>query len=237
VIELLQEHYTSQALPILIPGAGLGRLGYDVAQAGNWEVHVNECSPSFLQTLDYILNRATEALPVHVYGSDFQNTAYLDPAAASLIPGLLPSTLAPLDKPIVILEGDFIQLFNAKTKEDRNGNEGGLYGAVLTVFFIDVAAGTTHNSSLLDVLRTIDRILAPGGVWIHAGPLNYGMNDHGPLLSWDEIRALFESWGYHFLANERQHLDYEVPALGPRMDYRTFQSAVIAAAVKPAHQR
>jgi carnosine N-methyltransferase len=71
----------------------------------------------------------------------------------------------------------------------------------MTCFFIDTA------KNIVNYLRIIHRILAPGGVWINLGPLlwhweNNNTNDPSIELDLEEVKTLARAIGFE-LSNER----------------------------------
>lgn len=79
--------------------------------------------------------------------------------------------------------------------------QAGQWDAVLTCFFIDTA------KNIVNYLRIIHRILAPGGVWINMGPLlwhfeNNATNDPSIELDLEEVKILARKIGF-VISNER----------------------------------
>ncbi|TFY62950.1 hypothetical protein EVJ58_g3544 [Rhodofomes roseus] len=79
--------------------------------------------------------------------------------------------------------------------------QGGQWDAVLTCFFIDTA------KNIVNYLRVIHRILAPGGVWVNLGPLlwhfeNNTTNDPSIELTLEEVKTLARKIGFE-ISNER----------------------------------
>ncbi|KAF9817374.1 hypothetical protein IEO21_03515 [Rhodonia placenta] len=181
-------------LRVLVPGAGLGRLAWDVANLG-FACQGNEFSHYMLLASYYILNR-TDSINEHTifpYVHSFSNlpnsVAMLRPIA---IPDVLPSSLPP-GSDFSLVAGDFEEIYGADDKEGEP--HAGQWDAILTCFFIDTA------KNIVNYLRIIHRILAPGGVWINLGPLlwhfeNNSTNDTSIELSLEEVTNLARKIGF-----------------------------------------
>jgi len=185
---------------VLVPGAGLGRLAWDVAHLG-FACQGNEFSHYMLLASFFILNRTDEINQhtlypyVHSFSNLPNNAAMLRPIS---IPDVLPSAL-PEGSDFSLVAGDFEEIYGA---EDKQGEaHAGEWDAILTCFFIDTAKNITNY------LRIIHRILAPGGVWINLGPLlwhfeNNSTNDPSIELNLEEVKALARQIGLE-ISNER----------------------------------
>ncbi|KAI5119470.1 hypothetical protein M0805_007204 [Coniferiporia weirii] len=199
--EALLKHFASvpneerSKLRVLVPGAGLGRLSYDVARLG-FSCQGNEFSHYMLLASFFILNR-TERLHqhtiyphVHSLSNIPNRTALLRPIT---IPDALPSAI-PEGVNFSLVAGDFEDVYGAEDHDD-NGPQAGKWDAVLTCFFIDTA------KNVVNYLRIIHRILAPGGVWINLGPLlwhweNNTTNDPSIGLDLEEVKLLCGKLGF-----------------------------------------
>jgi len=149
-----------------------------------------------------ILNR-TESIGEHTiypYIHSFSNIpskeALLRPVK---IPDVLPSDLPP-GADFSLVAGDFEEIYGAEDT-DESEPHAGQWDAVLTCFFIDTA------KNIVNYLRVIHRILAPGGVWINLGPLlwhfeNNSTNDPSIELDLEEVKALVRRMGFR-LSDER----------------------------------
>ncbi|KAI1792488.1 N2227-domain-containing protein [Ganoderma leucocontextum] len=179
---------------VLVPGAGLGRLAWDVASLG-FACQGNEFSHYMLLASFYMLNR-TDGINkhtiypyVHSYSNNPNNDALLRPIS---IPDVLPSSLP---------EGaDFSLVAEIYGGLEADDLSAGQWDAVLTCFFIDTA------KNIVNYLRIIHRILAPGGVWINLGPLLWHWegnttNDPSVELTLDEVKALARKIGFE-ISNE-----------------------------------
>ncbi|KAK2466532.1 hypothetical protein APHAL10511_001394 [Amanita phalloides] len=189
------------SLRVLVPGAGLGRLAWDVAHLG-FSCQGNEFSHYMLLASFFLLNR-TDQIDQHTiypYVHTFSNVpnyeAMLRPVK---IPSVLPSNL-PRTANFSLVAGDFEEVYGG----DPNPREphAGKWDAILTCFFIDTA------KNVVNYLRVIHKILAPGGVWINLGPLLWhweNSNTHEPSieLTLEEVKALALKLGFE-LSNEQR---------------------------------
>ncbi|KAF2123908.1 N2227-domain-containing protein [Dothidotthia symphoricarpi CBS 119687] len=169
---------SGKPLKILLPGSGVGRLGHEVANLGDFEVTLNEWSMYMNVGYRYIENRTPEvSFAMHPFIDGLSHHATTD--------DLLRKVTAPNIPPnpsVLLVEGDFNTAFNG---------QGGQYDVIVTHFFIDTAR------NLMSYFDTIYRLLRPGGQWLNFGPLLYGT---GPFvqLSLDEIIAVVEQVGFVF---------------------------------------
>lgn len=198
MIDALIKHFSNVSpdercnVRVLVPGAGLGRLAYDIAKLG-FTCQGNEFSLFMLLTSSFILNR-TESLNQHVlhpYAHSFSNI----PEASALlreirIPDVLPSDL-PKESNFSMVAGDFEEIYGNPDEDNEHIDQ---WDAIVTCFFIDTA------KNIVNYLRTFHRILAPGGVWINLGPLLWHWENSGtdPSIELDleQVKALVEEIGF-----------------------------------------
>ena len=151
---------SSSSAKVLVPGAGLGRLVFDLALAG-FEAEGNELSYHQLFTSGYILNHTTSPnqhrlFPFAHTFSNHHNRA--DQMQAVSIPDIHPGSCQPLKGSMSMTTGDFIDVYQGEEYEDH-------FDAVATVFFVDTAP------NFLAYVETVKRCLKQGGWWINVGPL------------------------------------------------------------------
>jgi len=194
-------------LRVLVPGAGLGRLAWDVAKLG-FSSQGNEFSHYMLLGSFLILNRtsAVDQHTIYPYAHSLSNARNRNAALRAVqIPDVLPSTL-PDGIKFELIAGDFEEIYGAdedpasmvmEPTEDGIPPEphAGLWDAIMTCFFIDTA------KNVVNYLRIIHRILRPGGVWINLGPLlwhweNNATSDPSIELGLDEVLELARSIGF-----------------------------------------
>ncbi|KAH6854534.1 N2227-like protein-domain-containing protein [Chaetomium sp. MPI-CAGE-AT-0009] len=192
ILQALKDQFPDageKEVKILLPGAGLGRLGHEVAQLPGFQVTNNEWSA--YQNIAYrFLTRPT---PSNTH-SHAPNTTTLHPfidswshhRRTSDMLRAIPIPDIPIHpNDVLLVEGDFTTAFRGE------GDAGG-YDALVTHFFIDTAR------NLAAYLDTIARLVPPGGVWVNFGPLLYGS---APFvqLALDEVVALAEAVGFEFV--------------------------------------
>ncbi|KAG7096057.1 hypothetical protein E1B28_006738 [Marasmius oreades] len=190
-------------LRVLVPGAGLGRLAYDVASLG-FTCQGNEFSHYMLLSSYLILNKTTQAKyhTIYPYIQTFSNVQNRETLLRAIsIPDVVPSL--PRNSDFSLVAGDFEEIYGSGQELDVNGEEpqSGMWDAVLTCFFIDTA------KNIVNYLRTIHRILAPSGVWINMGPLlwhweNNTTNDPSVELDLEEVKELARKIGFQ-ISHER----------------------------------
>ncbi|KIJ28313.1 hypothetical protein M422DRAFT_270459, partial [Sphaerobolus stellatus SS14] len=203
IIDALLDHFSyvpeaeRNVIRVLVPGAGLARLTLDVARLG-FACQGNEFSHHMLLLSFFILNRTNQLHEhaiypyVHSFSNQLSNINLLRPVT---IPDVLPSDL-PNGSDFSLVAGDFEEIYGAQ-EDDPRGHESqvGRWNAVLTCFFIDTA------KNIINYLRILHRILAPGGVWINLGPLlwHFENNDSGDVsieLDLQEVKALARKIGF-----------------------------------------
>ncbi|KAJ8517718.1 hypothetical protein ONZ45_g5124 [Pleurotus djamor] len=190
---------------VLVPGCGLGRLAYDVASLGKFmpcfACQGNEFSHYMLLPSFHILNRTDQInkYTIHPYVHSFSNVPNRQAMLRAVsLPDVLPSAL-PKGSNFSLVAGDFEEIYGEDTDED--GPSAGQWDAVLTCFFIDTA------KNVVNYLRVIHKILAPGGVWINLGPLlwhfeNNSSNDPSIELDLEEVKNLCNEIGFD-ISNEQ----------------------------------
>ncbi|KAI3659012.1 hypothetical protein MP638_006876 [Amoeboaphelidium occidentale] len=195
ILDYVKEHFSnSQSRPsVLVPGAGLGRLAYELACTGIFsKVEANEVSFYMLLCSYYILNTApsstgdtpvTRIIYPHIH-SWSNHTSVENQFRPVEVPDLIPSPdQIPPYTEFSMMAGDFIDLYTSQHQE---------FDCIVTCFFID----TAHN--LLEYIQTIHNCLRPGGVWINMGPLLYHYEDlEGELsieLTLEEVYKVIESF-------------------------------------------
>ncbi|KDQ56529.1 hypothetical protein JAAARDRAFT_194531 [Jaapia argillacea MUCL 33604] len=189
-------------LRVLVPGAGLGRLAWDIASLG-FACQGNEFSHYMLLSSYFILNRTDkiDKYKIYPYVHSFSNvkskTALLRPIS---IPDVMPSALPPGSN-FSLVAGDFEEIYGAEDEDDELEPHSGQWDAIMTCFFIDTA------KNIVNYLRILHRILAPGGVWINLGPLlwhfeNNSTNDPSIELDLEEVKTLAWNIGFE-ISNEK----------------------------------
>lgn len=183
-----KENQNEAKYKVVVPGAGLGRIVFELCKAG-FSAQGNEFSYFMLLTSNYILNNTYKKnqISVYPYIHNFNNLLEENDAFKEIkIPDInlmeeLQSNSSNKNNNITdkdgsdndeisfccdgemsMVAGEFIEVY----KKQYN-----TYESVLTSYFID----TAHN--VIEYIETIYNILKPGGVWINFGPLLYHYSD------------------------------------------------------------
>jgi len=217
-------------LKVLVPGAGLGRLVFDLACHG-FEAEGNELSYHQIVASNYILNNCELAgqhtiYPwVHSFSNHLSRQNHL---RGYKVPDVHPGTVlaealaAGSEGTMSMVASDFLCLYGDEFHRDS-------YDAVASVFFLDTAP------NLIRYLSVIYSCLKPGGVLINVGPLLWHFEGHAPgthgacndddgdghqhstsgiadpgsfELTDDEVMALVESLGF---VVEQRDTGFEAP--------------------------
>ncbi|KAF8622452.1 hypothetical protein AX15_007002 [Amanita polypyramis BW_CC] len=141
-------------LRVLVPGAGLGRLAWDVARLG-FSCQGNEFSHYMLLGSFFILNRTDqiEKYRIYPYIHSFSNLSDHEAMLRPIrIPDVLPSDL-PQSTDFSLVAGDFEEVYGGNV--DSEEPHAGQWDAILTCFFIDTVSGNTvtRKSSLSRFIR------------------------------------------------------------------------------------
>jgi hypothetical protein len=175
--------------PVLVPGAGLGRLAWELAIGCDCSVEAIESSVSMVSAAYAILNDSNPqksaanvtVVELHPYTADLF-TNEIDSSArydVVSIPDVVPTIPARKNGHLsyTLCEFNYQNL-----QQNRN-----VYSSVVTCFFLDTA------TTLHDYLTTIDTILAADGVWINVGPVQWHQNSKVPVAV-DELRMILEDF-------------------------------------------
>lgn len=156
---------------VLVPGAGLGRLAFEVNRTG-YAVEGNEISYHQLLVSNWILNYSQGAGSHGLYPWALSFSNHVQRAhqlQKVLVPDVWPSRA--LDEAsqalnsevhayerMAMSSGDFCVLYKGPEYAES-------FDAVTTCFFIDTAP------NLIAYIETVKHCLRSGGVWINLGPL------------------------------------------------------------------
>ncbi|XP_030592773.1 carnosine N-methyltransferase isoform X1 [Archocentrus centrarchus] len=180
------DQYDVSKVSVLVPGAGLGRLAWEIARLG-YTCQGNEWSFFMLFSSNFVLNRCEKvnALTLYPWIHQFSNNKRSsDQTRPIRFPDVNPQSLS-RHADFSMVAGDFVEIYTDPESWD----------CVATCFFID----TAHN--VLEYVETIWKILKPGGVWINLGPLLYHFenmaNELSVELSYEDIRTAMVKFGFH----------------------------------------
>ncbi|CAR27380.1 hypothetical protein ZYGR_0I06540 [Zygosaccharomyces rouxii] len=177
-----QKGTSRNAIKVLIPGAGTGRLMADLVIQG-YNCESNEFSYHMLVMSMYILNGGLKEgqkkiYPfIHAFSHWKSRTDQLKPIS---IPDFnIHEQLAHNDR-MAMSSGSFIDCYGSNEKIRASNTYSispamkltraqmeSVFDVVITNFFIDTA------SNIIDYLHSISHVLTPGGLWINFGPLLY----------------------------------------------------------------
>ncbi|XP_039276498.1 carnosine N-methyltransferase [Nilaparvata lugens] len=171
---------------ILVPGAGLGRLPYELAHAG-YTAEGNEFSLFFSFASNLIMNGCTkcceyEIFPyIHSFDNVVKNEDQVTPVS---LPDILPKIPS---SGLSMTCGDFVEVYSKLSEQ---------FDCVATCFFIDCVPNT------LQAIKVIYQNLKPGGLWVNNGPLKYHFDEtesnSSIQLSREDLREVIVDTGFIF---------------------------------------
>ncbi|XP_063696217.1 carnosine N-methyltransferase [Culicoides brevitarsis] len=171
---------------ILVPGAGLGRLMYELSYIGYF-CEGNEFSLFMLIASNFILNRCLIENEYKLYPYVHQYVNNLnrgDQTRAITFPDVSPTQRPPKKGTMNMVAGDFLEIYK----------EADYWDCVATCFFIDCA------NNIVDFIETIYNILKPNGVWVNLGPLLYHysdvMGEHSIEPTFEDICHIMKQVGF-----------------------------------------
>lgn len=178
-------------IKVLVPGAGLGRLIYEIAYQGYY-CEGNEFSLFMLIASNFVLNRCvienqcTFYPWVHQYVNNLTRNNQIE---AITFPDISPTKFPPKGT-MNMVAGDFLQVYRDKDYWD----------CVATCFFIDCA------NNIIEFVEVIHSILKPGGIWINLGPLLYHFsdvpNEQSIEPTYEDLVVIIRSVGFIILKNK-----------------------------------
>ncbi|KAJ8036238.1 Carnosine N-methyltransferase [Holothuria leucospilota] len=180
------------SVAVLVPGAGLGRLAFEIARKG-YVSQGNEFSLFMLIASHFVLNRSpcTDCFTVYPWLSNFNNLKCSSDQTRSIkFPDINPSNL-PAGSSFTMIAGDFLEVYQTPDCWD----------CVATCYFID----TAHN--IIAYVETIYKILKPGGFWINLGPLLYHFenfpDEPSIELSYETLKRVIKDVGFSMLKEKK----------------------------------
>lgn len=163
---------------ILVPGAGLGRLVFELCRRG-YTVQGNEISYHQLIASNWVLNHTVKGQQFDLYpfALEFSNVVNRDHQLKKVkVPDVHPgsaledvfghATANAADR-MSMTAADFLVLYGDEEHKD-------IFNAVVTVYFIDTAP------NLIRYIETIHNCLQDDGLWINLGPLLWHFADRAP---------------------------------------------------------
>ncbi|MCJ1263848.1 hypothetical protein MMC22_003718 [Lobaria immixta] len=163
---------------VLVPGAGLGRLVFELCRRG-YTVEGNEISYHQLIASNWALNHTTHAgqFDLYPFALEFSNVVRRDDQLRVVkVPDVHPGL--ELEKAsegkqvhaferMSMMAADFVTIYGDE-------NHRSMFDAVVTVFFIDTAP------NFIRYIEVVRNCLKSTGVWINLGPLLWHFGDRGP---------------------------------------------------------
>ena len=159
ILAAVDEHSLGKSLKVLVPGAGLGRLVFELSRRGH-EAQGNEISYHQLLTAGFMLNHTSkpEEWAIHPWALSFVNIHSRDEQLTKyMVPDVHPGSVASPSS-MSMVTGSFSEVYVQKEFEDH-------FDVVATVFFIDTAP------NLISYIETVRQCLKEDGLWINLGPL------------------------------------------------------------------
>ncbi|XP_059471747.1 carnosine N-methyltransferase [Neocloeon triangulifer] len=202
IIEEIQRQFPDDPLrpkdevKVLVPGAGLGRLAFEIASRG-YVCQGNEFSLFMLLASNFVLNKCCGVNLHSICPWVHQSINVLkadDQVKEAWFPDVNPADILCEDGQFSMAAGDFLEIYK----------EPDAWDCVATCFFIDCA----HN--IVEFVETIYRILKPGGVWINLGPLLYHFADmrgeDSIEPSFDILKDIIIKFGFEYLKDDTKVL-------------------------------
>jgi carnosine N-methyltransferase len=175
IIRTLQserEARSGENLRVLVPGAGLGRLVFDLCCAG-FDTEGNEISFHQLLASSYILNhcprkKAHTLYPwIHSFSNHKSRSNHLKSVQIPDVhPGTLLGSIVHAGE-MSMSASDFLLLYGNEKHQNT-------FDAVATLFFLDTAP------NVIRYIEAIRNCLRPGGLLINMGPLLWHFENHAP---------------------------------------------------------
>jgi carnosine N-methyltransferase len=158
----------SKDMRVLIPGAGLGRLVFELAKAG-YIAQGNEFSLLMLFTSELILNMShINKWTIHPFIFPFSNIKCEEDQFKSVqFPDIQVNQTS---GEMSMVAGDFVEIYSKEEEREK-------WDCVVTCFFLDTAA------NILEYVKIIYEILKKSGYWINLGPLLYHYEGNDSSMS------------------------------------------------------
>ncbi|CAN0126769.1 unnamed protein product [Scytosiphon promiscuus] len=212
---------------VLVPGAGAGRLAYEIVSRG-YGCAGNEFSYFMLMVSNFFLNGAVEAnqFVLSPFVDNKCNTVEVNDMLRTVrVPDVCPPAVLEEDLDFSYVSGEWLACYEGQAS---------VFDAIVTVFFLDTAP------VVVEYVEAIARLLKEGGVWINHGPLLFHWSDSSLRatderfqrsieLSWEEIRHVCASYGLEIVREERHDATYNADE---RSMMKTAYSGILCSAVK-----
>lgn len=175
---------------VLVPGAGAGRLAWELARAG---FAVEGCEASFAALLagNYVMNanNLQEAVRFFPFAHDHSNVMGVEQAAREVaVPDVNPKDI-PGSADFGMRAGRFVDMYEGQDN---------VWDAVASCLASDVSeSGVEH-------VRRVGQILKPGGAWVSIGPMACmeGSQGDGVHVSREEYAGMVRRCGFKVVKHE-----------------------------------
>ena len=200
IIAKTQEHcgLDKAQTSILVPGAGLGRLAWELAILGYGKVEGNDFSHFMLLPGEHILNYLDSPITVYPHCLPLSNIKDVsDQVRGFTIPDVFPTKLGHLiTGEFSMSAGDFEDIYD---KEECTSQ----YDVIASSFFIDTA------KNVIGYFKIFKKILRDQGLFINVGPLLYHFEDCAQEedvvqvhLTWSECKLVLTRLGFSLLEED-----------------------------------
>ena len=199
------------AMRVLIPGSGLGRLAWEISELGQYfrcrtlmfvcsffrptsagyDTVAIELSSFMTLALRFLMSPSTTQQPrqhtLRPFSSWFSHSRSNDNMFRAVS---FPDKVPREKKNFQLVEGDFLSHRCLPKPSGATGSTSG-YDFIVTLFFIDTSV------NVIATLEHIYSLLRPGGTWINLGPLLWTSGGQARLeLSLEEVLNLAEMIGF-----------------------------------------
>ena len=195
IIESVQK-YVPKNSKILLPGAALLRLGYELAKLG-YDIDANDYNFYNIILCDYLFNHSKKNQFVfQPLIRSFSNYLTEDAVFRKFSFPDEDINLEGKGK-MTMLAGDFTKMYNDKPNS---------YDCVITCFFIDTA------KNIIEYIDIIEKVLKKGGIWINFGPLSYHWVGYQNIptieLPYDKLKEVIINYGFEYLQEANKTVIY-----------------------------
>lgn len=185
--------YSFRKASVLVPGAGLGRLPWELVIRG-YNTEANEFSHFMILPSQYILNYCQENVVIHPYVFPLSNCFSTEDQLRTIsFPDIFPSTHEGDVGSFGYVAGDFVQVYQQPENHLR-------FDAVITCFFLDTA------KNIFEYMKVIDHVLKTDGIWLNYGPLLYhfeGSTEVSLELTAEELLKAIGRFGFEILEHSK----------------------------------
>ncbi|CAG8551867.1 30402_t:CDS:10 [Racocetra persica] len=181
------------SIRVLVPGAGLGRLAFDIVKQGTKKLIDRRIKTISAIGIAFYFKQRVHQYEIYPFVHSFSNiVSSEDQLRPVYIPDVLPSSI-PSGVNFSMVAGDFVEVYGDEQYNDQ-------WDCIVTCFFIDTA------KNILEYIEIFHRILKSGGLWINLGPLLYhyenSPDEMSIELNLEQVKAVVKDFGFQIL-NEK----------------------------------